>query len=344
MDGVNGVIGIGRELIGVLAVGFVISLYKRGRFVIGSRSGERSHQHDILGQTRVEVLHRHQTIQTVAAKEHRLIADLVSLRQNQGRLGVVNGQEHQLCACRLGLLNLDCEVLIAVGGKRLVGNDLQALFLRLGHERIVNAGGIRVRTVIDDGDLCRKAVLNDIIGGKRALLRVGEANAERIVVCDAAFSGAGRRQLEHIVVCRLGRNGDAGIAGDGAHQDLHAPVLQAVVRVDRLLGIVLVILEFHLILLAAQRVDLGNGDLRAVLHGIACNRADTADLNGRAGTRRAAGRRGGRRCAGAGTAARRQRKGEAEGQRCAQKLFHTFFLQCFKLSIHKASNKAFDRN
>ena len=51
----------------------------------------------------------HQTIQTVAAKEHRLIADLVSLRQNQGRLGVVNGQEHQLCACRLGLLNLDCE-------------------------------------------------------------------------------------------------------------------------------------------------------------------------------------------------------------------------------------------
>ena len=100
-----------------------------------------------------------------------------------------------------------------------------------------------------------KAVLNDIIGGKRALLRVGEANAERIVVCDAAFSGADGVSWNILSLAVSAATAMRGIAGDGAHQDLHAPVLQAVVRVDRLLGIVLVILEFHLILLAAQRVD-----------------------------------------------------------------------------------------
>ena len=34
----------------------------------------------------------------------------------------------------------------------------------------------------------------------------------------------------------------------------------------------------------------------------------------------------------------------AASEKARQKLFHTYFLQCFKLSIHKASNKAFDRN
>ena len=98
--------------------------------------------------------------------------------------------------------------------------------------------------------------------------------------------GGGRGQLEDAVVVGLGGDGDAGRGRGGAHQDLHAPVLQGVVGVDGLLGVVLVVLPVEGHLGGAGSVDLVDGDLGAILGGRAVdgcssgNGADATDLEG----------------------------------------------------------------
>ena len=71
---------------------------------------------------------------------------------------------------------------------------------------------------------------------------------------------------------RLRADGDAGVGGDGREHHLRAPVEQVVVGVDGFLRVRLVVLRVQLILLAAQRVQLVDGDLRAVGNSRAINR------------------------------------------------------------------------
>ena len=96
----------------------------------------------------------------------------------------------------------------------------------------------------------------------------------------------------------LGGRRLAGFGRDRSERDLHAPVLEGVVGVDGLFGVVRVVLVIQLELNAAGRVDLVDGDLRAVLGGIAVNggasrqRSRAAQLEG-TGAEGAAGRHGG---------------------------------------------------
>ena len=134
------------------------------------------------------------------------------------------------------------------------------------------------------------------------MVGVGEAHLEHIVlpgdghiafrICltaDNIGGGGGGSQLKDPVRIGLGGNGDTGSRGGGAHQNLHAPVLQVVVGVDGLLGVVLVVLPVDLKLNAAQRVDLFHGKLRTVLGGVAVDSsrtsqgANAAQLDGAAG-------------------------------------------------------------
>ena len=129
-------------------------------------------------------------------------------------------------------------------------------------------------------------MLGDILSGSGALRRIGEADLIHIVLVGGDVRGrSGRRQHEHAVLIRLRADGNAGVGGDGRQHHLRAPVKQVVVGVDGLLRVCLVVLRVQLILLTAPRVQLVDGDLRAVGDGRAVNgggagqRADFADLD-----------------------------------------------------------------
>src|SRR5699024_3091950 len=145
---------------------------------------------------------------------------------------------------------------------------------------LIDTAGIYVRAVIDYRYLGRQAVLADVLSGSGALVGVREAYAERVVVLDALYRGTGGSQLEHIVVGRLSRYGYAGKGSYGSHKDLHAPVLQRVVRVDRDGGVVFIVFKLvvnsHAVD-AAGRVDLVNRDLGSVHNRLAVNGRTAAD-------------------------------------------------------------------
>ena len=83
----------------------------------------------------------------------------------------------------------------------------------------------------------------------------------------------------------------AGSRSNGTHEHLHAPVLKGVVSVYGLLCIVNIVLELEVYLVAVDTaccVDLLNSHLSCVLYSLtvnssaACDRTDTADLEGSA--------------------------------------------------------------
>ena len=117
------------------------------------------------------------------------------------------------------------------------------------------------------------------------MVRICEADLIDIVLAGGNLSGrGGGSQREDAVGISLGRDSDTGSGGDGADKNLHTPVHQVVVRVDRLLCIVFIVLRVELDLKTALGVDLLNGDLSAALCSIAVNRSaagertDKADL------------------------------------------------------------------
>ena len=127
----------------------------------------------------------------------------------------------------------------------------------------------------------------DVLRGLLTLLRIREANRKGVGIRDAVRRRTRRGQLEHIVLHRLIRNLNAGRARNRTEQHLHAPVLQVVVCIDRLLGIMLIVIKLNLDLIAvdtACRVNLIHRKLLCVLAGEAVNRraaghrADTADF------------------------------------------------------------------
>src|SRR5699024_10376036 len=140
-------------------------------------------------------------------------------------------------------------------------------------------------------DLLAQALVIDVLGGGQALVGVGEAHlVHAVLALDHVGGGAGGGQGEDAVGHGQLGGADAGLGGDGAQRDLHAPVLQGVVGVDRGLGDVHVVLVVQLELDgAALGVDLVHGDLGAALcsqavdGGVAGQGAGAADLEGRAG-------------------------------------------------------------
>ena len=128
-------------------------------------------------------------------------------------------------------------------------------------------------------------MLGNILSGSGALVGVGEAYLEHIVLTVYNVKGGCRRSdLKDPVAVAFRRNCDTGLSGNGAEDYLHAPILKGVVSVNGFLCVVLIILKLQLKLSAAEGVDLVNGDLSAVLNCDAVGSsgagkgADAADL------------------------------------------------------------------
>ena len=148
-------------------------------------------------------------------------------------------------------------------------------------------------------------------------------------------------ELPEGVLKGQGGGADAGLGGDGAQGDLHAPLLQGVVSVDRSLRDVHIVLVLQRELnVAAGLFDFIHGDLGAALGsqaidgGVASQRAGAAQLEGGAGVLldgAGVGRVGGLGCPAAVTAAAAAgQQGHAESTRQCKRqeasLFHSGIL------------------
>src|SRR5699024_3683356 len=167
----------------------------------------------------------------------------IGLGQDDGSGLIVDGQEDHIRPGGLGAGELVVEVGLAGLGEGALIDDGHAPALRLGHKVVPDALGVGVVVAIDDGDLGVLKVLVDVLGGAGALVGIGEAHLEDVVVAlDDVVAGAGGRQGEHPLLIGVGHHGQGGAGGDGAQQDLHSLVHQGVVGVDGSLGIAGVIL------------------------------------------------------------------------------------------------------
>ena len=117
------------------------------------------------------------------------------------------------------------------------------------------------------------------------MVRVIEADLVDIVLSFSDFCRrGGRRELKNAIGISHRGNGDAGLCGSSAHEDLHTPVHQIVVGVDGFFDIVLIVLRVQRELNAAFCVDFIDSKLRTVfggnaVHGrVTCQRTDQAEL------------------------------------------------------------------
>src|SRR5699024_10773125 len=136
-------------------------------------------------------------------------------------------------------------------------------------ELVADAGGVHVFVLPDDEDALAQAPDVDVLGGGGALVVIGEAHLEHVVlVRDDRGRGGGGSQGEDPILEVQGGSAHAGGGGDGAQGDLHPPLLQGVVGVDGGLGHVHVVLIAQVELDgAALGVDLIHSDLGAVVGG-----------------------------------------------------------------------------
>ena len=154
----------------------------------------------------------------------------------------------------------------------------------------MDAFGVHVVVLPDDGDLGAQILLVNVTGSSGALVGVHEAHLEHVILALGGSLGRGRGgQGKDPVRIVLHGGGFAGLGGDGAQGELHAPVLQGVVGIDGLFGVVHVVLIAQLELdVAAQGVDLIHSQLCAVLGchavdgGIPGQRASATNLEGSA--------------------------------------------------------------
>ena len=271
-----------------MAILAVEVIHKRFDGFVGRSRIKGSHEHQTLGQLRIKVVQCQDAVHTVATEEFRAEASHGrGLFQNQRRLRIVDGQENHIRAGIFGFLNLHREVGFVIRIKGIRRNDLQLLSGRFGFEALIDTGRIRIGVIINDSNFGRQFVTGDVFGRFHALVGVGEAHAERVVVFHALGRRTGGSQLEHIVRFGFVGNSHAGVTGNRTHQQVHAPVFQIVVRIDGFFRIVFIILEFEFDLHTgdtARFVDLFNSHFGAVFNSFAINsrstggRSDTTDL------------------------------------------------------------------
>ena len=123
--------------------------------------------------------------------------------------------------------------------------------------------------------LAPRHVLGDVVSGGNALVGVGEADLEDVVLAlgNVGGGGGGGQHEGAVIVAGIG-NGDGSAGGGGADEDLHAPVHHGVVGVDGLLAVGLVVLLLILELdLAVAGVDLIDGQLSALNNGQTIDRS-----------------------------------------------------------------------
>ena len=96
--------------------------------------------------------------------------------------GIVDGQEQQVGAGGLGTSQLDVEVGLAGLGEGALIDDVHAAGIGLCLEVVPDTDGVLVIVFVDDGDLRTVEVLIDVLGGTGALVGVGEADLEHVVI------------------------------------------------------------------------------------------------------------------------------------------------------------------
>ncbi len=284
LDDVHAVIGVGSELVGLHAVLLGVGLDEAlGRSVLGV-DGERSQEHDALGERGIEAGHGEDAVHAVHAEEGGLIAHGLGLAEDDGGGLIVDGEEHEVSASVLGGGELNGEVRGGGIGEGGLGDDLEgALGFGFLHEGVADALGVSVVVTIDNSDLRARHVLGDVVSRAGALVGVGEADLEDVVLIGGDVGGgSGRGQHEGAVSVRLVGNGQGSAGGGGADEDLHPLVHHGVVGVERLLAVsLIVLLEEGELDGGIAGVDLLDGELRAVDDGLA--------VDGGAAGQRAAG-------------------------------------------------------
>ncbi|CAN4035735.1 Multidrug export protein mepA, partial [Dysosmobacter welbionis] len=300
IQGVDGVIRIGTELIGDLAEPVLILRHEVLGHLVLRVGGEGSQQVDAFSQRGIEVLGGQDAVHAVHAEEGGGVAHGVGLGQNDRGGGIVDGQEQQIGAGGLGTSQLDVEVGLAGLGEGALIDDVHTAGIGLCLEVVPDTDGVLVIVFVDDGDLRTVEVLIDVLGGTGALVGVGEADLEHVIIVvdgNDIVAGGGGGQGEHPVLIGQRDHGKGRLGGDGAHQDLHAVVHQGVVGVDGGLSVVDVVLSHQLKLdVAAQGIDFVHRDLGGIGHagavdgGAAGQGANDADFEGAAAGALPAGR------------------------------------------------------
>ena len=215
--GINAVIGVRGELVGNFAVHFLVLLDEGGGALVGGVGVERGQEHNALGQGSVKALHGEDAVHAVHAEEGGLIAHGLGLAEDDGGGLIVDGEEHEVGAGVLGGGELNGEVRGGGIGEGGLGDDLEsALGFGFLHEGIADALGVSVVVTIDNSDLCARHVLGDVVSRAGALVGVGEADLEDVVlILGHIGGGSGRGQHKGAVGVRLVGNGQ-GSAGGGA--------------------------------------------------------------------------------------------------------------------------------
>ena len=194
------------------------------------------------------------------------------LGQNHRCRLIVNGHEHQISAGILRSGQLHGEVGIGIIGKGALVDNVQTLSCSLRNEGIPDALRICVIVAVNHGNLLAGHVGSDVGCGAGALVGVGKADLEHIVLAVNDVGGRCRgRQAEHTVIVGFCGNSQSRTGGGGSDQNLHTVVQQLVICVNGGLAVGYVILEHQFNLSAALGVNLVNSNLSAVLHGVAVN-------------------------------------------------------------------------
>ena len=228
--------------------------------------------------------------EAVRSDERRLIqARVEHLREHDGQLlRVLGGVDH----VRLGIGDLaDLRGVVRLAGDAdLHSDDLQADLSRLGGEGLVQAEGVVVGVVIEDGDGLGAQVVLAELGRDARLIRIEEAGTEHVVarIGDLIRGGGGgdgrNAGLGSLVEDRDGRRG-----GHGAHERDDVLAHELVEHAHGVGRIALIVTPDELNLLAehaAVRVDLVHGVVDARLNGQAVHgdsagqRRQAADLHG----------------------------------------------------------------
>ena len=136
---------------------------RRSGALVGGVGVERGQEHDALGERGIKALHGEDAVHAVHAEPLGFITGGCGLREDEGSGLVVHGQEHELRAFRLRIGDLDGEVGVVAIGKGGVAHDLDAELVAGGLEGLVDALGVNVVVLPDDGDLGGEALVGDVL-------------------------------------------------------------------------------------------------------------------------------------------------------------------------------------
>ncbi len=170
-DGKYGIVAVGCELVGGLAVvGGLVSGNELLYVFIGSIRGKGGEKHYALGICLVGDL-ADKSVKTVASEGDHAVErlGLGSLSEDLGSVCGVDGQEDELSSGFLDGGYLSREVGVGGVGVGLNGEDLDTVLCALGFEGVIMSLSVVFYAVVEDRDLCGKFEVLDVLCRSGAL-------------------------------------------------------------------------------------------------------------------------------------------------------------------------------